>query len=633
MAKQKHRKPPAGLVQKLLSRTADPVLVGATTSVGLQDDALSVLNDPVLQVEKDTVGVGDAPRIEIDLTTQISNVLIFFGWYRGITDISSIRLSNQSENHAARLHRYPRYEINHKLGLEEGADISGFLLLVHAPKPHASGSLVFETDTFKKTIPFQSTQALKENATFKTYFSELLALSDEQGFDELYEFLSKFAVPTQSLSVRAAVDYCYGLPNGVIFTSGWAFSEKGKIASMQARINGARYDLYDKATLIPREDLKQGFSKLGAKAKTAGFISTVKVEGELPDKINIKVAASLNDALMLEVPVTKLDDLQEFSKIVLSYLDISKDGVRDLLDNNLGEVLQIGLKDPDRSQFSLKQQTFGELPKNPKVTVIVPLYGRIDFLKYQLSQFADDTDFKNDIELIYVLDDPRHERTFFRYCADQAPLFRVPFKAISYGMNLGYAGANNVAAGLANADYLLLLNSDVLPDSHGWVTAMLEAYKKQKDAGALAPKLLYEDGSIQHAGMVFERFSAMDGMWSNMHPGKGMPDTETVSDQPQVVPAVTGACLMISKGLYQKVGGLDEQYFLGDFEDSDLCLKLIEQGKKNYYMSNLKLYHLERQSQSLFENNDWKTKVTVYNCWQHTKRWDQLISRLAGESA
>jgi GT2 family glycosyltransferase len=207
----------------------------------------------------------------------------------------------------------------------------------------------------------------------------------------------------------------------------------------------------------------------------------------------------------------------------------------------------------------------------------------------------------------------------------------VPFKAITYGMNLGYAGANNVAAGLATAKHLLLLNSDVLPDSKGWVSKLLSEYTALKNAGAIAPKLLYEDGSIQHAGMVFERFAAIDGMWSNAHPGKGMPDTEPVKPQPIEVPAVTAACLLISKALYEQVGGLDEQYFLGDFEDSDLCLKLIEAGKKNYYLPSLKLYHLERQSQSLFENNDWKTKVTIYNCWQHSKRWNTLISKLVGE--
>jgi GT2 family glycosyltransferase len=630
MARQKPKRTPPSLVQKILTRTAEPALAAAMVDVNT--GSLSALSDTA---KTSAPGHGDEKtRVELDLVTQISDVLIIFGWSHNLpSDIDSIKLSGHPENHAARLHRFARPEISHKLGLEESEEALGFLLLIAAPKPIATGSLLIEIGDQKRSLPFKATQALKESATFKTYFSELLMLSEEQEFETLYTFLSKFAVPNKATALRAAVDYCYLLPNGTLFLSGWAFSEKSVLTSMDVKVGNQKYDLYNKATLIPREDLKQGFSKLGAKAKTAGFISAVKIDAELPERITIKVMAADKDALVLDVPITKLDDLQEFSRIALSYLDISKDGFRELLDNNLGEVLQTGLKEPDKSQFKLKQQVFGEMPKAPKVTVIVPLYGRIDFVKYQLSQFADDPDFKTDVELIYVLDDPRQERTFFRYCADHAPLFGVPFKAISYGMNLGYAGANNVAASMAQAEHLLLLNSDVLPDSHGWVTAMLNAYKGLKDAGALAPKLLYEDGSIQHAGMAFERLAALDNMWSNMHPGKGMPDTDSVSMEPQVMPAVTGACLMISTALYQKVSGLDEQYFLGDFEDSDLCLKLIEQGKQNYYLSNLTLYHLERQSQSLFENNDWKTKVTVYNSWQHTKRWDALISKLAGANA
>jgi GT2 family glycosyltransferase len=630
MARQKPRKAPPSLVQKLLTRTAEPALAAAMIDVSV--GSLSAVSDKGAIATSSAVD--EKFQMELDLVTQISDVLIFFGWGHGLPAlIDSIKLSGHPENHAARLHRFARPEISHKLGLEETEESLGFLLLIASSKPVATGSLLIEVGDQKKSLPFKVTQALKESATFKTYFNELLMLSEEQGFDDLHTFLSKFAVPNKATALKAAVDYCYLLPNGTLFLSGWAFSEKSAIAAMDVKIGNQKYNLYEKATLIPREDLKQGFSKLGAKAKTAGFISAVKIAGELLERITIKVLATDKEALLLDVPITKLDDLQEFSRIALSYLDISRDGFRELLDNNLGEVLQTGLKEPDKSQFKLKEQVFGEMPKAPNVTIIVPLYGRIDFVKYQLSQFADDADFKNNVELIYVLDDPRHERTFFRYCADHAPLFGVPFKAISYAMNLGYAGANNVAASMAQADHLLLLNSDVLPDSVGWVTTMLDAYKSLKDAGALAPKLLYEDGSIQHAGMAFERLAALDGMWSNMHPGKGMPDTDSVSEQPQVIPAVTGACLMISKVLYDKVGGLDEQYFLGDFEDSDLCLKLIEQGKRNYYLSSLTLYHLERQSQSLFENNDWKTKVTVYNSWQHTKRWDALISKLAGANA
>lgn len=627
----KQRKTPPDLLKKLMTRTTEPEKTSAAAPpvAVIDNDEADISNaDLLANTTAHLAGI----NIEVDLACKISDTLVFFGWAQDHEmPITSVKLGGVGDEHVTQLHRFHRPELSAKLDAHSTGRNSGFILLLNVPKPGGTGTLHFECAGVKKVVSYKLDQELKNNPTFNACFSELLHVAEEQGFDNIYGLLSKYAVPATETSVRAAFDYFYLLPNGVLFASGWAFSGKADIKSIEARIDNVKYDLYAAATLIPREDLRSGFSEIGNKYKKAGFVGAVKTKLKtLPEKISFRVKASNRETLTIEATPKRLGDLQEFSRIVLSYLDISKDGFKEMLDQHLGQTLKIGLADPDKAQFQLKQQQFGTPPSQPKVTVIVPLYGRVDFLKYQLSQFADDPEFKKDIELIYVLDDPRLDSMFFRFCADWAPLFQVPFKAVTYGMNLGYAGANNVAAGLATTPHLLLLNSDVMPESSGWVGKLLKAYAALDDAGAVAPKLLYEDHSIQHAGMVFERLSAIDNMWGNMHPGKGMPDTEPVSDKPAEVPAVTGACLMISKKLYDQVGGLDEHYYLGDFEDSDLCLKLIELGKKNYYISNLTLYHLERQSQSLFENNDWKTKVTVYNSWQHNQRWDALITKLSG---
>jgi len=111
-----------------------------------------------------------------------------------------------------------------------------------------------------------------------------------------------------------------------------------------------------------------------------------------------------------------------------------------------------------------------------------------------------------------------------------------------------------------------------------------------------------------------------------------------VSDAPvapvALVPAVTAACLWISReDFLVTAGGFDEGYIIGDFEDSDLCLKLLLKGRRNYLTRNIVLYHLERQSQRLAGAEDWRQKVTAYNCWRHTQRWDAVLSRLCGEAA
>ena len=86
---------------------------------------------------------------------------------------------------------------------------------------------------------------------------------------------------------------------------------------------------------------------------------------------------------------------------------------------------------------------------------------------------------------------------------------------------------------------------------------------------------------------------------------------------------------MLSTAIYKELDGLDESYILGDFEDSDLCLKAIQAGYTNYIDSGINLYHLERQSQNLFEDKSWKFKLTIYNGMQHARRWGSMIEELS----
>ena len=168
------------------------------------------------------------------------------------------------------------------------------------------------------------------------------------------------------------------------------------------------------------------------------------------------------------------------------------------------------------------ERQFGQPPAEPEVSVVVPLYGRCDFLRYQLAHFADDPDFAR-VDLIYVVDDPRIVAETLTLASHYESLFRVPFRVVHYGQNLGFAGANNVGAQLARAPLLLLLNSDVLPTGHGWITTLADALLRLPSAGAVGPLLLFADGSVQHAGMQALVDPSLPGFIWNSHPGKGAP--------------------------------------------------------------------------------------------------------------
>ena len=271
--------------------------------------------------------------------------------------------------------------------------------------------------------------------------------------------------------------------------------------------------------------------------------------------------------------------------------------------------------------------SFGSSPSKPELSIIVPLYGRLELMGHQLAQFANDPAICAS-ELIYVLDDPSRGAEFESYAFHLAQLYLVPFKTLVMERNSGYSAANNVGAAASSAPFLLFLNSDVFPVKPGWTTRLLALHNTDLHLGALGCKLLYEDGSIQHAGMYFYQDLHPYKLWINMHYFKGLPRDWPEACVDRAVPAVTGAALLVRRSAFEQVGGWDESYIVANFEDSDLCLRFVKHGYTNRYCSSVELYHLERQSQQGAESDPIRINSDFYNRWLQTHRWGGLIEDL-----
>jgi GT2 family glycosyltransferase len=263
---------------------------------------------------------------------------------------------------------------------------------------------------------------------------------------------------------------------------------------------------------------------------------------------------------------------------------------------------------------------YGTPPAAPDVTIIVPLYRRIDFLEHQLASFVDDPDLRN-ADLVYVLDSPELTRELNAAATALHQLYEIPFRVVTVERNLGYAGANNLGADLARGRLLLLLNSDVLPSVPGWVSSLVKFHDRTPGLGAVGPKLVYEDESIQHAGMYFFR-SAGSPLWENSHYFKGLHRSFPPANEPRIVPALTGACLLLSLDLWREVGGLSGTFIQGDYEDSDLCLRIAARGRDCWYLPDVELYHLEGQSYP----THLRQLTSRFNTWLHTHLWDEAIT-------
>jgi len=264
----------------------------------------------------------------------------------------------------------------------------------------------------------------------------------------------------------------------------------------------------------------------------------------------------------------------------------------------------------------------GASPSRPRWTVVVPLYRNLDYLRFQVGAFATDRDFRR-AELIYVLDSPEQEGELRHYLSGLHQLYGLPIALVVMSANFGYSAACNAGAAVASGRHLLFLNSDVVPEDPGWLAAMTAAFAYSRSVVAVGAKLVFEDQSLQHAGMYFARDAG--GHWLNMHYFKGAPRDFAPAQRTRPVPAITGAAMMVDRRRFESVGGFCEDYIIGDYEDSDLCLRLRERGGEIFYAADATLFHFERRS--IERHRGYVRGVAcLYNRWLAGKRWDQAMT-------
>jgi len=315
-------------------------------------------------------------------------------------------------------------------------------------------------------------------------------------------------------------------------------------------------------------------------------------------------------------------------KQLLQSVDIAKTGALESLGIDVLPEIQRIWRAKQSKNTGSELKTYGGLTGITKASVVIPLYGRYDFMQHQLANFSADP-FMEQVEVIYVLDDPALQREVLITAYGLFQTFKYPFKLVLSERNRGFAGANNLGVEFATSEHLLLLNSDILPCLNGWLDQYLVQFESLTDVGILGATLIYEDNTIQHAGMEFREDSHYPGIWMNHHPFKGVPVDLVSLDDVIATSNTTGACMLMKTTLYRELEGFDPIYVLGDFEDSDLCLKVINHGLKIYVSGTTRLYHLERLSQDLVDSGDWKFKLTLANGVYQANKWRSLIQEVA----
>jgi GT2 family glycosyltransferase len=225
-------------------------------------------------------------------------------------------------------------------------------------------------------------------------------------------------------------------------------------------------------------------------------------------------------------------------------------------------------------------------PASGRVSIIIPFKDRVELLYHCLTSLRRSTYRRRELILV---DNGSTEPLTHSYLARVA---RRRIRIVACPGPFNFSWLCNQGAGAARSDWLLFLNNDTEVITPDWLEHLLHA-AGQPGVGVVGATLLYPSGVLQHAGM----FPLPDGRWDHAWRGFSADHAGAAGELAQVrsVPAVTGACLLIRRGLFEQLGGFDEDRPL-THNDTDLCRRVHERGLMVAVTPHARLFHLESAS-------------------------------------
>jgi GT2 family glycosyltransferase len=216
----------------------------------------------------------------------------------------------------------------------------------------------------------------------------------------------------------------------------------------------------------------------------------------------------------------------------------------------------------------------------PRCAVVIPTFDGAHLLSTCLEALFSHPPERCQMEVVFV-DDASRDGTIERF-RDYEPRLTI----VAHERNQGFAiSCNDGAEAAGDVDYLVFLNNDTVPLA-GWLDALVDDIGAHPGTGAVGSKLLYPDGTIQHAGIMIGR-----DLWPH-HLYAGFPGDHPAVGRSREIIASTAASLLIRRESFDALGGFDTSYLNG-YEDMDLCLRLGERDEGVRYCAESILYHLE----------------------------------------
>ena len=255
--------------------------------------------------------------------------------------------------------------------------------------------------------------------------------------------------------------------------------------------------------------------------------------------------------------------------------------------------------------FKIRYEIIGD----PMISIVIPNKDHAADLKRCITSILEKSTYEN-YEIVIVENGSETKEIFDYYTSlKEYDNIRVVTYEKPEGQNgFNYSAVNNFGVKQTKGDYILLLNNDTEVITVNWMEELL-MYAQREDVGAAGAKLYYGNKTIQHAGVVLQL--GVHRTAGHSHYGQSRENLGYMGRlcYAQNVSAVTGACLLVKKSLFEEVGGLDESFAIS-LNDVDFCLKLREKGLLNVFTPFAELYHYESVSRGLDDSGE---KAERYN--------------------
>jgi glycosyltransferase involved in cell wall biosynthesis len=249
---------------------------------------------------------------------------------------------------------------------------------------------------------------------------------------------------------------------------------------------------------------------------------------------------------------------------------------------------------------------------NPLISIVIPNKDHINILKTCVDSILMKSTYNN-YEIVIVENNSENKETFAYY----SELEKHPKIRVLYYQEKGFNYSKIINFGVKNcsSDYIVQLNNDTEVITPNWLELML-GFAQRPDVGAVGAKLLYPDGKIQHAG-VYMHYT--NGRYYIEHLFKSYSIRNYI--------AVTGACVMNRRELYNQIGYMDENFAVA-YGDIDFCFSLRDKGLLVVYNHNVELYHYESKTRGYEDTHEKTSRINRENEYL-LKKWPNLFN--AGE--